>query len=574
MSGIEVAGLILGALPILIDGLGNYRKSFRLLRTGFEKRREVDKLTHVVRQQAGIFRELLKSILLKSGCDIPPTFPADMEDVLKDSQTKDSITEFLGEDYETFMYHLRECDESFRQLIFRIAKLVPSVKVPPHSLLASSIMLIFCQDSANISKILEANKDTKKLELGSRISLVIHKKDFDEECQRLESSLHSLHRLHDLISSNHELAGDRPSGKAKSLARAFMKLRAHAENLYLAVSKSWVVHCHQKHEAKLFLEDRLEESKQAWGKKRRADLPMHVFRFVFAGHHPPVNGMWHESIVQVFPPTDQDMVDPHPSANNQTTRQRVTIIAPPSKSPARPMKEIKDICSAIEAGKANQEHTTFALTLDCKIAIDCGRKDGFKSPQVKETVLLKDMLMGASQTPQGRPVISWSQKLQLALNIASSFLQLLRTPWTGPRLSIDQVAFLQLSNQSADLSKPFLSLSFDSVQTGQQATLDDFQLKDALAELGIMLLEIWHEETLEHKFSLNPGAMGPNRRFHALEWLEAEPRVWSNLYHKAAYHCIVGAMNISPYPKDWDDMRLWETVCESVIEPLSKLSRI
>ena len=57
------------------------------------------------------------------------------------------------------------------------------------------------------------------------------------------------------------------------------------------------------------------------------------------------------------------------------------------------------------------------------------------------------------------------------------------------------------------------------------------------------------------------------------EWLEDGPRTLPGLYQQAVHHCLAGAMNSTPVPKGWDDMQLWETMCESVIEPLSKLAK-
>jgi hypothetical protein len=95
--------------------------------------------------------------------------------------------------------------------------------------------------------------------------------------------------------------------------------------------------------------------------------------------------------------------------------------------------------------------------------------------------------------------------------------------------------------------------------------------KEALLELGIMLLEIWHKITLESRFSLTePPASHYLRLSLALEWLNDAANPLPDLYDKAMNHCVRRFIGGDSRLPKWDDIKLWKGICEDVIEPLSK----
>jgi len=173
----------------------------------------------------------------------------------------------------------------------------------------------------------------------------------------------------------------------------------------------------------------------------------------------------------------------------------------------------------------------------------------------------------------------------LALKLPSSFLQLLQTQWIAPRFSADTVHFLlQPTDQKPDVSRPFVSLSFESFSSSGRSSQAPSSkeanvakvVKEALLELGIMLLEIWHEMTLEERFAL-PAELTMNqyiRQAWMLEWLDDVNNPPPDLYHKAVSHCVARVTDVRPGLPQWSDMKLWKAVCEGVVEPLSKISNI
>jgi hypothetical protein len=69
MSGIEVAGLVLGALPILFTAVDCSKDGIHRVGAAFRKKKYVQKLGHALLLQQQILGETEKSVLMASGCE-------------------------------------------------------------------------------------------------------------------------------------------------------------------------------------------------------------------------------------------------------------------------------------------------------------------------------------------------------------------------------------------------------------------------------------------------------------------------------------------------------------------------
>lgn len=127
-----------------------------------------------------------------------------------------------------------------------------------------------------------------------------------------------------------------------------------------------------------------------------------------------------------------------------------------------------------------------------------------------------------------------------------------------------------------------MSMSFGPCPQGAGATSQgsvaspDLPLREALVELGILLLEIWHETTLDKAYPPDAATKRSflERRGCAFAWLEEDRDVPVEKYYQAVFHCISGSvMNVVSGVPTWDDMRFWESMCESVIVPLHSFSK-
>ncbi|EHY58780.1 hypothetical protein HRR83_007506 [Exophiala dermatitidis] len=585
MSGVEVVGLILGIIPLVVDGLSSYKETINAVGSGIRKRKTIETLCRTLTEHRLALRLLLNCMLQNSGCEIPSDDDdSGIQTMLADSDTRQAMEDYLGSHYDVLVGAFEHCEQIFRHLITKVARLVPSIK-----------------ESSELSSILEANKQSEKgwSDLKARISLTFKIKDFDKDCEKLRISIDTLDRLQRLISSNHQMAEQKPSRRAKKLATALWRMRNYAEDLYLALFKRWGVNCHQSHEVKLLLEDRIQELGNPPNRiRQKQDLPVQAFRLIFATDICAPNCLWHESMVYIVGRDQQDSgCCNSPNAGSQGAagrKLRVKINVPESKPPVEVAEEIKDICSAIGAARNNNRHLTFALTKDRRIAGSKTATGQLKplASTARETVPLQALLQpgstvtrvgGGGGAPSATAVrMSPKTKMYLAWTITSNFLQLLHTPWSSPRLCAETIKFLHSPQDGADLDRAFMSMSFGPCPQGAGATSQgsvaspDLPLREALVELGILLLEIWHETTLDKAYPPDAATKRSflERRGCAFAWLEEDRDVPVEKYYQAVFHCISGSvMNVVSGVPTWDDMRFWESMCESVIVPLHSFSK-
>lgn len=400
-------------------------------------------------------------------------------------------------------------------------------------------------------------------------------KSLEEDCRKLDESISAMDRFLGRLASNHQLSGNHPSGRSKRIARIFWSLRTHASNLYTAISTSWEQDCHEEHEVKLRLEDRLGEFKHHH-KAEATKSALHIFELVFVGSFPSQHRLWHETTVHVLRPTanDQDGDDEQTSTaavQQKPPKVKVAIVQPSTGPERQKPRKIQGICSAIQQAQADQEDLHFMLTSRRRFARPPTRKGWVSSCKYKDTVSLSNILDAKCSNKEARGLSSWATKVNLALLVASNFLQLLETPWIRRKLCSSAVSFLQDTPDQLDLSRPFLCCPFGPAVA---ATSCDARLpvSDALVELGIMLLEIWHATTLRQKFGLDAEPAGRERQMKALDWYEEVDTQLPGRYCQAIFHCISGIRGAIPGELRSDDMRLWESMCEKVIQPLRVIS--
>lgn len=135
MTGIEIAGLLLGAIPIILEGLDIYKGGLSRIGAGFRKRKYVEKLSHALLLQGQTLEEIVKSVLLSSGCEAPLAYKDDTQPYFADTEVQYQVTEYLGEkNSRAFKHAIQECDMIIQQLAMKIAAVVPSVKASDPSI--------------------------------------------------------------------------------------------------------------------------------------------------------------------------------------------------------------------------------------------------------------------------------------------------------------------------------------------------------------------------------------------------------------------------------------------------------
>ena len=413
--------------------------------------------------------------------------------------------------------------------------------------------------------------------MAPRVKLLLGITDIKATIQEIDDGTAALDRFSRLILSNRQTIQSDSSRKAVKLAKAFRQIRTFASNLYLAITDGFQEECHDSHEARLFLDDRVDSAADILRRIGKANptTPLMVFDLVFTAGNPPQKQVCYETVVQVF---DKDEYDdnlnlPRDSLTRQDSRAETLVglsfVPQRSSSPSRPaIASVASICAAIKEAGGSQRRISFALVGDQPIGTVSD--DVPLAHQLQEepsdAISLKDILQA-----EGTP-LPWKFRMLLALRLASSLLQLLQTRWLDRPWSKDVVFFLAHPGAQAQvfLNRPFVRCTFGDVRMAS----DSIEPKVALLELGILLLEIWHKRTLETRFNLeNAPTAYYDRMARAVEWLDDVDEPLPDLYDQAVAHCL--RVNISGDTRflDWEDTKLWRVICGDIIAPLAKICK-
>ncbi|KAM3153934.1 hypothetical protein ABEW05_005647 [Botrytis cinerea] len=556
MSGIEVAGLVLGALPILFQAIDFYKDGFGKSLRVIRKRKYVEKLSRAVHMQKQILEELVRSIVGASGCENIVQLDDDPLGYLKDEYIREQVQDYLGKrNVDAFNDALEESNAIVKRLSSSIAGLVPDFKGPTDDLL----------------EIITANRESPhgRLDLVPRIKLLFRLDELKDFVHELDDATNRLSIFARIVLSNRQVGNDRPSPKATKLAKALRQVRDLASSLHVALCQGWKTGCHAEHGAKLFLDDRIgtvAQILQSCG--RRTLIPTLDFNIIFVATSDKGQFSWNETSVQVY------RNELHQS-NKPSSTSKVQIITSQEEAFVKPeITLFGDICGAIETARCAQSPIVFILTEEHQVGMTSGKEASIAHSE-SDSISLKALLL-STDSQRHIPILPLKFRMFIALTLSSNMLQLLQTQWLEDAWSKEKVYFLSKkrdsSKQHVDLSRPFVSLTFDA--KSRNASKVRVEPKIALLELGILLLEIWYETCLETWFSLDEAPAGYYERLAlAEEWLDDTRNPLPELYEKAVSHCIRRTVGGEFRLLEWEDMKFWEAICEDIIEPLSTICK-
>ena len=190
-------------------------------------------------------------------------------------------------------------------------------------------------------------------------------------------------------------------------------------------------------------------------------------------------------------------------------------------------------------------------------------------------ILLQNANLKASPNAKG-----WSreQRMALSFKLASSLLQLGLTPWLMNAWTKEEICFMHLraSHTNGDgplrfeVKHPFIIHRFmknPERRLPERRLPDKRAVKRQMLELGVLLLEIWHETSLE-KWAASEGLIIQSsygsRYDAARKWLSESDTVLVS-YWDAVDRCIECDF---PALSDWKDSAFRKSVCEGVVKPL------
>ncbi|KIW88670.1 uncharacterized protein Z519_10716 [Cladophialophora bantiana CBS 173.52] len=380
-------------------------------------------------------------------------------------------------------------------------------------------------------------------DLRARFNLTLGRSDVDKSIQELDRSILVLERLSAAVAANRGASEAAISLTATKFVVAVAKSTDHAARLYSAIANRWICKFHKSHEIKLRLDRRLPALTRAALKADQLATKGSVFEVVFRCDQPQNDIRWHESKVEI-------LEEAHINGSAATLSQ------PPIGSNPRPKVTIS-IPSAVVALPATSQK------VDCRCS------------SLNRAITANKMLHLhiASQAK-----LHCDHRECPSLSSAERF-DLYETPWLDKSWSKEAIQFMKVpdghgqgvSAMDIDFTKPVISHEFSSAS---HRSAKHLQPKEALLELGITLLELWHEKTIEDHFSgiPVPADYWGKLRLESI-WLDDMTNPLLPQYRLAVAQCVkcfFGGRFCSP---SWDDFEFRKALVRDMVEPLHENSK-
>ena len=132
MSGFEVVGLILGAVPVTIAALEQYKVAHEMLRYFNHKSVYIDRLIQALEEQKFFLESEFDIVLRAAGFeqhDISTTSAEYLQEGLLRSDIAKELDRYLGRGYDPYRKALVRCETSLGEIVRSIGGLVPGSPV-------------------------------------------------------------------------------------------------------------------------------------------------------------------------------------------------------------------------------------------------------------------------------------------------------------------------------------------------------------------------------------------------------------------------------------------------------------
>lgn len=570
MSGLEIAGVLLGAFPLIISGLEHGREVAKVGGFYWRVRKEYNKCRSDVQYHEIVYKRNLTELLLPilNDADEVKRLVNDPGGVGWGNDTlQEQLEERLEESYGLYMEIIEEmndtADELKQELSFEKTSVQDKLKGPEKH---DSIRSPSPQPPANPSRtaavgqqssagsviakaipkdILRAraqvHRDQAVNKQKNRITAVKSKIDYEsfrvkfsfgepvrkelfarlKECnERLEKLLSTSDRVSAL-----ETASSKSTKQTSSLEAAFKKVYRRSDLLFKAIQKAWRCQCQQYHFANLRLEHRTLpeicfEVILMFAAPLGQDQTPWSWRELQCGHMIGCSSPSKSAkprAVQPSLPKPTDTSDQSSLSLSGRSRKVVFDTAPPTvpkiESDFMIDQKVKlcDLLGDKECGKCmgiiGHDDETYHLHPVSK-----------RKGTVTESSLTLNQVL--SRDFQGS--LTRRQRYSIALLLASSVAQLRFTPWLQTGLTKDDVLFFPNDNDNDNIpyGEPFIRQGFAMDHTFE--SYNDANERNFFS-LGILLLELCFGMRLEdHKCRKMHPADEEHKQLYdnlaALEW--------------------------------------------------------
>ncbi|KAL2691415.1 hypothetical protein Neosp_001800 [[Neocosmospora] mangrovei] len=553
MSGFEVAGVVLGALPLVINALSAYRQNRGKIAVWRRFRGLLDDLLHQLKMQKTNFYldilELLREARVPAVLEELDPNEDKCVEILQHARTGTHVEDYLGHLWEPFLEILGYYEKYLKEIVSGLNNLARPENVPKDDL----------------ASIIHAAKSASGfLSIKAKMRFTIDKESLDALVQDLSTERYSLGKLIKRVKSKREWEAREPTGTSATLALTFDKVTKSATMLYNAACKCWACDQHGLHTVLLRLDHRIREDSNKRGREA----------LIAFGLCLPIE----EDVLQEIEVAARSLDHSHAFVTSQPRSTAIGSLSVPTitvttlqkSSPSR--NRVQTICYNAQRARRLGQILSLKLTSD---ALELSEEDKPHQPYSHSTTLA-EFLRSTAQDEDARmgPIL----QTLLALNVVSSVLQLRPTAWCNTPWTSKTIKFPTKTNNGSPITicTPYVEQTFDAAMLhchDCKSGLNTQAIKSTMLELAILLLEILHHRSLEswaEKHGQGDMRSYGERMLGANRWLEMSTGRLLPDHLKAVEGCLEYCVKSN---LAWDKS-FQSGYCENVIKPLQQLTSI
>jgi hypothetical protein len=576
MSGLEVAGVLLGTFPLIISGLEHWRDVAKVGGFFWRVRKEYMKCRSDVQFHEIVYKRNLKELLLPILNDSD-----EVKRLVGDPGGRDwtngtlqkQLEARLDESYGIYMGIIQEMNETAEEL----RKELSFDKVSVQSKLAApdpkkGNRSQSPRPPAKVSRMVavKSKLDYESFRVKFSFNEPVRKELFGrlKECnERLEKLLSSSDKVSAL-----QNASPIVTKQTSALEAAFKKACRRSDLLFRAIQKAWQCPCQQYHFANLRLEHRT--------------LPEICFEvilmFVSPSIHDQTPWSWRElqcghMLGCSFPSKSIKPAAALPLSLPKSASMNQSVLATPERT-----RKVAFNTPATDVPKIELDFMMGRSVKLCDLLGDeeCGKCMGIIGhddetyhlhpfTRRKRTFTEGSLTLNQVLSTEFRGFLTRRQRYSIALLLASSVAQLRFTPWLQTGLTKDDVLFFPAENDNANIphGEPFIRQGFaldHTCESYNDANECNFY------SLGILLLELCFGMRLEdHRCRKKYPAEGEHKQtfdnMAALEWSNHAQEEGGEDYASAVRWCFTPT---SITKQSWRG-----EIIKNVIQPLETCQR-
>ncbi|KAH9860258.1 hypothetical protein IAQ61_012043 [Plenodomus lingam] len=538
MSGVEVAGLVLGCLPLIIQGIESYNEGLDPIKSFMRWEQQLPQFIRKLRTQhvhyALSIRYLLEPITSEVELDEMLADPGSSQQLWKSKEMALRLQDRLQESYQA--YHNTITD------IERITKLI-----------ASKLDLERATELTrnDLESLVAANpKKGDKFELRKRIRFGMNKKTIKGLLNELDECNKELERFSE---KTEKIQTYRKSVKPANATRV-RRLQGYAKSLHDSLTLCWSCACRSSHRSNLQLDPRDDLFDR--GPKKATISSKISFNVSFSTldtDNKQTPWLWQAAEISIEDEPEEDTANLTAfSPSKSKIAKTVSFGTPPPYSvddpiiaSAGPLEEVKDLCASIQQLKGK---SAIGFSLDSKsILRGVYRVDTVrKIPSSPGAISLDDLLARPSVLGGKRTKLSKRDRYSLALTLACSVLYLNSTPWLTNQWTAKDIFFHKSGTTPCDIDieHPYVAPGTVNLTTGQSPC--SWKNKNTvLLALAIALLELYFGITAEKYQESEHGATDPALHQNPWQlcsmvhtWAEESQDDLSAAFLSAVKHCL------------------------------------